>query len=369
MRFTSVAIESVGYCLPDEYVSSDELERRLEPLYSRLRLPQGRLELMTGIRQRRFWPEDTLPSDKSIRSGDLALGTAGFSRERVGCLIHASVCRDHLEPATACRVHHELSLPGDCVIYDVSNACLGMLNGMLQIANMIELGQIQSGLVVGCESARALVDTTIRALNRNASLTRKQIKTAVASLTIGSASSAILLVHKSLSPDSTALHTAVGGTATAHHRLCHSGADEAVAGGMQPLMDTDSEALLTEGVAAAESTYAAFCDALPSRGAPTKTICHQVGSAHRHALLERLGIPPDRDFETFPWLGNTGSSALPVSLAVASQQNRFHDGDEIGLLGIGSGINVLMIGASWQGIAVAGEGPVGMQSPPAATIA
>lgn len=362
MRFESVALEAVGYCVPEEHVTSDQIERQLAPLYQRLRLPPGRLQLITGIRERRFWPADMYPSTGSIRSGNLALEAAGFPREEIGCLIHGSVCRDHLEPATACRVHHEMSLPAACLIYDVSNACLGMLNGILQIANMIELGQIQAGLVVGCESARALVETTIQSLNGNHSLTRKRIKTAVASLTIGSASSAILLVHKSRSRFGTTLHTAVTGTATTHHRLCHSGEDEAVADGMQPLMDTDSEALLTEGVAAAARTYDALQSALPAGSAVTKTVCHQVGSAHRQALLERLGLSPGCDFETFPWLGNTGSSALPVSLGVACQQDHIEAGDEVGLLGIGSGINVIMMAASWQGIAIAGEGPVGLQS-------
>ena len=59
MQYQNVCIESLGYTLPDEIVTSDEIERRLEPLYRRLRLPEGRLEHMTGIRERRFW-EDSL---------------------------------------------------------------------------------------------------------------------------------------------------------------------------------------------------------------------------------------------------------------------------------------------------------------------
>ena len=53
MRYERVCLESFGYCLPSEIWSSDEIEQRLEPLYDRLRLPAGRLELMTGIAQRR----------------------------------------------------------------------------------------------------------------------------------------------------------------------------------------------------------------------------------------------------------------------------------------------------------------------------
>src|SRR5262245_49025520 len=101
MKYRNVCLESLGYTLPDEIVSSDEIERRLEPLYARLRLSPGRLELMTGIRQRRFWPRGTLPSQASIVSCRRAIESAGIDRREIGALIHGSVCRDHLEPATA----------------------------------------------------------------------------------------------------------------------------------------------------------------------------------------------------------------------------------------------------------------------------
>src|SRR5205085_3320634 len=134
---------------------------------------------------------------------------------------------DYLEPATACRVHHALALPKQCAVYDVSNACLGMLNGMLQVANMIELGQIEAGLVVGTEGSRQLVETTIDALNADLSLTRESVKLAVASLTIGSASAAVLLTHRRISRSQNRLIGGVAWANTEHHQLCHSGRDEA----------------------------------------------------------------------------------------------------------------------------------------------
>ena len=186
--------------LPDEIVTSDEIERRLEPLYRRLKLPEGRLELMSGIRERRLWPRGMRPSDGSIESGRRAIEAAGIDPREIGCLIHGSVCRDQLEPATACRVHDALGLPENCLVYDVSNACLGLLNGIVQVANLIELGQIRAGLVVGTEDSRALLESTIDALNRDQSLTRDSVKPAFASLTIGSASAAVLLVHRETQP-------------------------------------------------------------------------------------------------------------------------------------------------------------------------
>ncbi len=349
MRYERVCLESFGYCLPSEVLTSDEIERRLEPLYRRLRLPEGRLELMTGIRQRRVWPSGMWPSEKSRESGQWALAAADWDRRQVGALVHASVCRDHLEPATACRVHHELGLSDDCLIYDVSNACLGLLDGVLQVANMIELGQIRAGLVVGTEDSRYLLETTIASLNADLSLTRDQVKQAVASLTIGSASCALLLVQREHSRTDNRLLAASFLADTRHHRLCHSGPDEAIASGMSPLMLTDSETLMRQGIATGVATFEIFLgQAGWRREQLDRTICHQVGAAHRRLMLQSLQVDAQRDFSTLHWLGNTGSVALPVTMAVGCQTGFVQPGDRVALLGIGSGINCLMLGVQWQ---------------------
>lgn len=357
MQYQHVCLEAFGYVLPDEIVTSSEIERRLQPLYQRLRLPEGRLELMTGIAQRRFWPSGTLPSAHSVESGRLALEAAGIDPDQVGALVHGSVCRDHLEPATAASVHHQLGLPQECLIYDVSNACLGILNGILQVANMIELGQIRAGLVVGSEGSRQLVENTIDTLNRDETLTRRQIKSAVASLTIGSAACGVLLCDRELSQSGNRLMGAVARANTVHHRLCHSGQDEAVADGMLPLMQTDSERLMQEGVATGRETFTEFLRELDwSPDDLDKTICHQVGSGHRKLMCETLGIDLSRDYATLHWLGNTGSAALPATMAIALQQHAIVPDDRIGMLGIGSGINCIMLGVHWQKSLVRGRG-------------
>jgi 3-oxoacyl-[acyl-carrier-protein] synthase-3 len=347
-KYARVCLESFGCVLPEEVVSSAEIERRLGPLYERLRLPEGRLELITGVRERRFWLRGTLPSEKSIESATKAIEAAGIERREIGVLVHGSVCRDHLEPATACRVHHGLALPRSCLIYDVSNACLGLLNGIVQVANMIELGQIRAGLVVGSEGSRQLVETTIEELNRNESLTRDDVKRAIASITIGSASCAVLLTDRSISRTGHRLLGGVAGAYTSFHELCRSGGDEAVAAGMQPLMDTDSERLMHEGIASGADTFDRLLTALNwGAGDIAQTFCHQVGTAHRKLMLERLGLRSERDFTTVEWLGNTGSVALPITMALGVEAGRVRAGDKIALLGIGSGINVLMLGVEW----------------------
>lgn len=350
MRYKNVCLEALAYTLPDEIVTSDEIERRLAPVYERLRLPEGRLELMTGIRERRFWPAGTLPGQISVVTAERALAAARIDRSLVGALVHGSVCRDYLEPATASGIHHALGLDRRCHVYDISNACLGILNAMVQVANMIELGHVRAGLVVGTESGRALVETTIEHLNRSSELTRDEIKLAVASLTIGSASAAAVLVHRDISHTQIDLHSATVYADTRHHELCKSGRDESAANGMRPLMNTDSERLMREGVQAAA---AAFDDFLAVSGwrkdEIDKTFCHQVGVAHRKLLLETLGLSPKIDFTTVEFLGNTGAAALPATAAIGVERGWVEPGDRVAFLGIGSGINVVMLGLQWPG--------------------
>ncbi len=358
MHYQNVCLETLAYTLPDEIITSEAIEARLAPLYRRLRLPEGRLELMTGIAERRCWPAGTMPSQISMETAAKAIRLAGLNQGEIGALVHGSVCRDYLEPATASSIHHGLDLPADCMIYDVSNACLGLLNGVTQVANMIELGQIRAGVVVGTESSRSLVETTIEHLNGDTSLTRNDIKPAFASLTIGSGSAAIVLVDRELSRTGNRL---LGGVVRANTKFCHlcrGGGDATLDEQMRPLMNTDSEALMREGIDTARTAFAEFLGEIGwTRDEVHKTFCHQVGRVHRKLLLDSLGLDPAIDFSTLGFLGNTGSVALPVTAAIGMERGHVGKNERVGLLGIGSGINVVMLGLQWQRSPVAGPSP------------
>lgn len=341
MHFSNVAISSFAYELPPHRVSSVDLEERLSPVYARLKLPHGRLALMSGIESRRFWDPGTRPSHGAAKAGAKALIAAELAPSDIDCLINTSVCRDMIEPSTASFVHHALGLPENCLIFDLSNACLGFLNGMMVLASMIELGQVQHGLVVAGETAEDLVESTIASLLADETLTRKGIKGSFASLTIGSGAVACVLSRTAGSG-----HRLMGGACranTGHSNLCQG--DGGSAG---TLMNTDSEELLIRGVETAAQVWPEFLEEL---GWQPETIarycCHQVGSAHARLLMETLGLDPARNFETLANLGNVGSVSAPITMAMAVEAGKVVPGDRAALLGIGSGINCLMLGVEW----------------------
>jgi 3-oxoacyl-[acyl-carrier-protein] synthase-3 len=329
-------------------VTSDEIERRLAATYERLGLPEGRLELMTGIRERRFFDRGTKPGSVSAETAQRLIEASGIDRRDVGLLLHGSVCRDQMEPATACGVHRALHLNASCPAIDVSNACLGLLSGMLFIADQIELGRIRAGVVVGTETGRDLVESTVEWLATDPAVTRKDVKRAFASLTIGSGSAAILLCDESISRRKAKLLGGAVLTDSTHNSLCAGGL-EAGRGDGRPLMDTDSEGLLHAGVNLAVGTWDAFLTNLGwSPSDVQKTVTHQVGRQHRKLLLERLSLPESLDYPTVEFLGNTGAVALPTAASLAIENGHVAAGDNVALLGIGSGLSCTMLGVEWR---------------------
>ena len=118
---------------------------------------------------------------------------------------------------------------------------------------------------------------------------------------------------------------------------------------MAPLMATDSNELMMQGVQIGVDTFQPFLKNLGwTVDSIQRSFCHQVGSAHRKLMLEGLGLNPDIDHTTFEWLGNTGSAALPITMAHGIENQTVEPGMNVAMLGIGSGINCLMIGANWQ---------------------
>lgn len=350
MHYQNVVLEAFGYVLPEEVVGSVELERRLQPVYEQFGLHEGRLELMTGIAERRFWPAGSRPSDGSSVAGRRAVAAAGLTAADIDCLFHTSVSRDFLEPATASVVHHHLGLPSHAFFYDISNACLGFLNGMLSMANLIESGQIQRGLIVAGESSRLLVESTIESLLRNEDLSRRQLKQAFASLTIGSGAVALVMSHAEVARSAHRLRGGVVRAATEHNHLCQGSADVGFAQAKGAVtMATEAEVLLESGLSLARDTWADFQAAFAERGADSfaRFFCHQVGTAHRDGLYQALGIPVGKDFSTFPFLGNVGSVSLPLTLVLGTEKQPPAPGEQLAMLGIGSGLSCAMLCVEW----------------------
>lgn len=349
MNFSQTNLVTIGSHLPDTIVSSREIEEQLAPVYQGLRLPEGRLELMTGIKERRVWPRGTRPSDLATRAARNAFEKTKIKPQEIDLLIFASVCRDFLEPSSASVVHHNLGLSSKAMIFDLSNACLGVINAMTVAAEMIERGSIKNALIVSGENGGPLLEETIEQLNlkyQKGELTRKNIKKYIANLTIGSTATAVILSSDSHHPSLAQMKHAVVRTDSSANVLCQGdGSPDSL------MMETDSEALMVKGVALAKETWAAFKETSGwSESDLNWVLTHQVGKAHEELTLKTLSCSEVPTFRTYPYLGNTGSSALPVTLEqlLNNPTNGPKNGDLVALMGIGSGLTSIILGLCWN---------------------
>lgn len=339
MRFSQVAIESVAYELAPQRVSSSQLEERLNGALVRMRLPPKPIELLTGITERGFWDPGTRVHDVATLAARKAIEISGVDPGRIGLLVNTSVCKDYLEPSMASLVHGDLKLPATCRNLDVSNACLGFINGIELAGQLIEAGVIEYALVVDGESAGPIVDTTIKRLHDPES-TSQDFWDNFATLTLGSAAVAMVLSRADLSRSPHRVNGSVALADTANNRLCL---------GTSERMVTDSTRLLKAGVSLAKRTWIAASEQIPNwnHEGIHHYVCHQVGKAHLAALCQALEIDSRRCHLTYPNFGNVGPAAVPLTLALAADAGRIRTGEHVALMGIGSGLNVAMMSLTW----------------------
>jgi 3-oxoacyl-[acyl-carrier-protein] synthase III len=225
---------------------------------------------------------------------------------------------------------------------------------MVQVATAISAGYMKAGLVVSAESARQIVELMMGRLLTEPTMDR--FKTTLATLTGGSGAIGVLLAHESLAPHGPRLRGAVIRGAPQHHGLCRWGPDTGMPSSAPMTMETHAIELMNHGVKLGVETwqdFAPLCTALPRSDRPTgappidASICHQVGAANRDAILAALRLPAERDYTTYETLGNIGTVSLPITAALAAERGLLRRGDRVGWLGIGSGLNCLMLCVDW----------------------
>jgi 3-oxoacyl-[acyl-carrier-protein] synthase-3 len=338
MLFRQVHFAGLAAVDAPHRISSAEIGARLAPRLRAWGMPANILELLTGIKARRYWDEGVQPSQAATWAAERLLAQSAVPRAAIGLLISTSVCKDWVEPSVACLVHGNLGLPSTCLNFDIGNACLAFLNGVEVAAMMIERGQIEYALIVDGESSRTITEATVARLVEEAS-SADDLRAQFASLTLGSGAAAALLCHARHAPQGPQYVGSVTLSATHHNGLCR---------GQNDRMITDSGALLTAGIELAQQTWALASQELGWHPEDLdEYVLHQVSRQHTLQLARRLGLPEERIHHIYPEYGNIGPAAVPIALAKAVEAGRVRRGSRVGLMGIGSGLNVTMAEVRW----------------------
>ena len=313
MLFTKVSIHTVAHLEAPCTVSSSEIASRLANTLKRVHLPLNVLERMTGIKERRFWSGDTQPSDVATEVAEKVIQKSGLSKSDIGAIISTSITKDFIEPSIASIVHGNLKLAPECINFDVGSACLGFLNGMQEAASMIEAGLLKHVLIVSGESGHQGLEATLKRLeNTNASA--EEVRSQLATLTLGSGGVAMVLSHRDAAPSGHAIQTMLTLAATEHNRLCC---------GWHDRMETDAPQLLKQAVMLKSKTFQQSQSEFGwDLSAFDEIVFHQVGKSYINDAIKTLGIDERKVLRTYPEYGNMASATLTFTLSKLDELGR-----------------------------------------------
>ena len=333
-RHRNAALLSATAITPDEVTTSEEIDRILAPVLTRLGMPTGLLQRVAGVLERRHWGAGQTFDDAAILAGRDALAQAGVRPDQVGLLINTSVTRKHLEPSVAVRIHHGLGLPTSALNFDIANACLGFVNGMSLASQLVDSGQVDYAVIVDGEDADEMQENTLRRLNGEG-ISRDNFMSEFASLTLGSGAAAAVIGRADANPGGHRILGGVTRAATQFHDLCVGSVDG---------MFTDATSLLRGGL---ELVVSAWREAKREWdwSAMDRYILHQVSDVHTNAIVKAAKLDRSRVPTTYPRLGNVGPASIPITLAQEAPSLR--SGDRVLLMGVGSGLNTAMMELAW----------------------
>ena len=329
--FTS-RIESLGTRLPEQRVSTRELMQACGDA------PRVDLERITGIRERRVCGPDEDSYSLAVDAAWECLSRSQHAPGDLDMIVSCSITKYgsdlsyRFEPALSLSVK-EATGAGHAIHFDVSNACAGMLTGLMLIDAFIRTGRIRCGMVVSGEYITSISDNATREVR---SLTSPQL----ASLTAGDAGCAVILDRAEDSSPGLAACELV--THAEYSDLC---VGQPAPDGAGAIMTTDAGRLHLEAIAHCAPP---ILEALDRAGVtideidymiPHQTSARAIRSGSRH-LEQALGGAPREVVQNLELVGNTATTSHFIALDRLMREDRLRPEHKVLLLAFASGIVV-----------------------------
>lgn len=143
-------IISTGCVRPGRAVLSSQLDTRLG-------LPAGRVEALSGVRYRYFAEEGALQSDYAASAVRQALDRAALSIDDIDLLISASAISEQALPNTSSAVLRQLGVSG-IACFDINSSCLSFMTALHVAASLLKTGAHRRIAIVSCDFASRGLD-------------------------------------------------------------------------------------------------------------------------------------------------------------------------------------------------------------------
>ena len=307
-------IESIGSFLPENIITNQDLEKRVDTSDEWIRT-------RTGINQRSIANENQATSELALKASQDAIEKAGINPKEIDLIIIGTCTPDVATPNVGVIIQKELGLK-NCPAFSIEAACSGFIYA-LNIANkFIILGESKCALVVGAETLSRITDWNDR-------------NTCVLFADGGGAA----ILKPSETPG--ILYSDIGGDG-AYSDLLY------VPYGIsrRPTSEKDNDYFLhMKGnevfKVAVKKLESIAVDAIKRNNLTVEKIDwfvpHQANIRIIQAVAKRLKMPMEKVIVTLDQHGNTSAASIPLALDVGITDGRIKKGDTILLQSFGAG--------------------------------
>jgi 3-oxoacyl-[acyl-carrier-protein] synthase-3 len=317
-----------GMALPERILTNEELARTVDTTDAWIRE-------RTGIRQRHIAGHDQTTASLGTQAAAQAIRTAGLNAIDVDLIIVATSSPDHLLPATACIIQHDLEAR-KAGAFDLLAACTGFIYALHMAAQAIRTGAIHTAVVIGAETLSRMVDwqdrNTCILFGDGAGAFVLQASDIPGGVRAG--------LMKTDGSGRGCLSIPAGGS-------CLPTSHETVTNG-QHFIQMDGRAVYRF---ATRTMPRAIREVVRASGLTLDdiqaVIPHQANRRIIEASAHQVGLPIDRFVINVERYGNTSTASIPIATCEAAAAGRLQAGDPVVLVGFGAGLSWGAVVAEW----------------------
>ena len=315
-EINDIKITSIAAAVSDKYTPIEESMN-----YADIKEIE-KFKKMTGILGRYDVTEKQTSSDLCFAAANNICAKGKYVGDDIGVLIYVTQTPDYRTPSTAYALHQRLSLPNDCICFDVNLGCSGFVYGSTLVASLMATSNIQKGLLL-------IGDT-----NAKERLPKNKTNTTNTSMLFGDAGAAVLFekrngcqIKSSLRSDGTGFKALMKPYGTWRH-------------------PTGPERVPSDDIAVFNFTINEVPDLIKdfilNEGKTIddydQIVLHQANLYIIKQIAKRLRIPMEKVPTSLDKYGNTSGASIPITLV--EKYGETNETKELNLLMSGFGVGL-----------------------------
>jgi len=319
LKTIDAGVLGTGFYVPDRVLTNFDLEKMVDT-------SDSWIVERTGIHERRIAPEETPVSELAFQAARRALADAGTTPEELDLIILATLTSDCVCPSAACVLQDRLGAK-HAAAFDLSAACSGFVYASSIAAQFIATGVYRKILVIGAETLSKYVDWE----DRN---TCVLFGDGAGAAVYGPVEEGFGIRAFDLGSDGSGFDVLGIPASGSRHMIT----EEIIRKRMNRI-HMDGREVFRFAVRAMPATLLRSLERADMGPAEIDWfIPHQANIRIIQAAAKRLAIPPEKFIINIEKYGNVSAASIPMALAEAAGDGRFHKGDIVALAGFGAGL-------------------------------